>query len=349
MGSSIKSNTALIGIVILLCAALIGLGWLMGSGNVLAVDLNVQESTVESAPPPAATKAPAPADEALAAPEQVERVATRLTVRGLQPVTRTVPVGLDVPNAKETVTCTFVPVYVNEVFAGYSYVVGDKAYLSIQDYCSMIDFPCTIDSQDAEHVVYTAAEAPMELTAGGTSFTANGRYIEVKDGTPALDGKILVPLDALEVVFGAKASYDAEAMSVAVDTSTKELLEDGESYYARMDLYWLSRIIYAEANGQPFDGMIGVGNVVLNRVQSPRFPDTIEGVVFEPGQFTPVDNGSINNTPSEEAVRAAQMCLDGVNTVGDSLFFLNPSVADASWFNSALTYVTTIGGHAFYS
>ena len=48
-------------------------------------------------------------------------------------------------------------------------------------------------------------------------------------------------------------------------------------------------------------------------------------------------------------MRAAQMCLDGVNTVGDSLFFLNPSVADASWFNSALTYVTTIGGHAFYS
>ena len=65
-------------------------------------------------------------------------------------------------------------------------------------------------------------------------------------------------------------------------------------------------------------------------------------------QFTPVDNGSIYNTPSSEAVRAAQLCLEGVNTVGKSLFFLNPSIADASWFNSALTYYTTIGGHAFY-
>ena len=95
--------------------------------------------------------------------------------------------------------------------------------------------------------------------------------------------------------------------------------------------------------------MIGVGNVVLNRVASSRFPNTIEAVVFEPGQFTPVDNGTIYNNPSAEAIRAAQMCLDGVNTVGNSLFFLNPSIADASWFNSALAYVTTIGGHAFYA
>ena len=135
---------------------------------------------------------------------------------------------------------------------------------------------------------------------------------------------------------------------MTVDTATKQLIEDGESFYNSHEIYWLSRIIYAEANGQPFDGMIGVGNVVLNRIASSRFPNTVKDVVFEPGQFTPVDNGSIYNTPSSEAVRAAQLCLEGVNTVGKSLFFLNPSIADASWFNSALTYYTTIGGHAFY-
>ena len=135
---------------------------------------------------------------------------------------------------------------------------------------------------------------------------------------------------------------------MTVDTATKQLIQDGESFYNSHEIYWLSRIIYAEANGQPFDGMIGVGNVVLNRVASSRFPNTVEGVVFEAGQFTPVDNGTIYNTPSAQAVRAAQLCLEGVNTVGNSLFFLNPSIADASWFNSALTYYTTIGGHAFY-
>jgi N-acetylmuramoyl-L-alanine amidase len=348
MGQKTKSNTALIGVVILLCAALIGLGLLMGSGNVLAVDLAAQEPADASAPP-VETKAPTPADEALAATEQVEREAMRMNLRSLQPVTRTIPVGLDVQNATATVECSFAPTYVDGVFGGYSYVVDGAAYFSIPDYCSMIDYPCTIDEQDAKTVRYTAAGAPMELTAGEETFTANGRNLKIESGVLALDGKLLLPLDTLQLLFGAEASYDAETSAVTVDTATKELIEDGESYYARQDIYWLSRIIYAEANGQPFDGMIGVGNVVLNRVNSARFPNTVEAVVFEPGQFTPVDNGSIYNEPSDDAILAAQMCLDGVNTVGNSLFFLNPSIADASWFNSSLSYVTTIGGHAFYA
>ena len=180
------------------------------------------------------------------------------------------------------------------------------------------------------------------------SITANGRYLKLAHRTLALDGKLLLDLDALQRIFGATVSYDGENTAVTVDTATKQLIQDGESYYNSHEIYWLSHIIYAEANGQPFDGMIGVGNVVLNRVASSRFPNSVEGVVFEPGQFTPVDNGTIYNTPSAEAVRAAQLCLEGVNTVGNSLFFLNPSIADASWFNSALTYYTTIGGHAFY-
>jgi len=349
MGQSAKSNTALIGIAILLCAMVITVGGLLGSGNVLAVDLAAQDAAEASAPMPTEQKEATPADEALAATEQVEREAMRANLRALQPVTRTVPVGLDVQNATGSVECSFVPAYVDGVFGGYSYVVNGAAYFSIDDYCSMIDFDCTIEQQDASKVVYTAAGAPMELAANAKSFTANGRYIQVKSGIPAMDGKLLLPLDTLEKLFGAKAEYDAETSAVTVDTASKQLIESGESYYARQDIYWLSRIIYAEANGQPFDGMIGVGNVVLNRVNSARFPNSVEAVVFEPGQFTPVDNGSIYNTPSEDAVLAAKMCIDGVNTVGNSLFFLNPSIADASWFNSALSYVTTIGGHAFYA
>jgi len=349
MGQKTKPNFALVGIVILLCASLIGLGFLMGSGNVLAVDVTAQDAAEASAPIPAETKAPTPADEALVVTEQVERVATRMNLRALQPITRTVPVGLDVQNAAGSVDCTFVPVFVDGVFGGYGYVVNNAAYFSIPDFCSMIDYDCTVTKQDNTQVTYEAAGASMTLTVNGTSFWANGRYVEAKNGTPALDGKILVPVDVLQKLFGAVTTYDAANATLNVDTAKKQLLEDGDSFYGRQDLYWLSRIIYAEANGQPFDGMVGVGNVVLNRVASARFPGTVEGVVFEPGQFTPVDNGSIYNNPSDQAVLAAKMCLEGVNTVGNSLFFLNPSIADASWFNSALCYVTTIGGHAFYS
>ena len=348
MGQKAKPNYSLVGIVILLCAALIGLGWLMGSSNVLAVDL-VEQEAAESAPSPTPEKMPTPGDEALVATEQVEREATRVNLRSLQPITRTVPVGLDAEKATDTKECTFVPVYVDGVFGGYSYLVNNTAYLSVPDFCTMIGEACTAEESDSNRVSVTAAGAPMEFRVGDTSFTANGRYIEAKSGILALDGKLLVPLSALQRVFGAETSYDSEAFAVTVDTTTKQLIESGESFYERNDIYWLSRIIYAEANGQPFDGMIGVGNVVLNRVASSRFPNTVQAVVFEPGQGTPVDNGSIYNTPSADAVRAAQMCLDGVNTDGNSLFFLNPSIADASWFNSALAYVTTIGGHAFYS
>jgi N-acetylmuramoyl-L-alanine amidase len=280
--------------------------------------------------------------------EQVERVATRQNLRGMQPVTRTVPVGLNAQNAAETKVCTFVPVYVDGVFGGYSYLVDDTAYLSIPDFCALISEDCT-EQQESESIQYTAAGAPISASVNAESITANGRYLKLAHRTLALDGKLLLDLGALQRIFGAAVSYDGENAAVTVDTATKQLIQDGESYYNSHEIYWLSRIIYAEANGQPFDGMIGVGNVVLNRVASSRFPNSVEGVVFEPGQFTPVDNGTIYNTPSAEAVRAAQLCLEGVNTVGNSLFFLNPSIADASWFNSALSYVTTIGGHAFYA
>ena len=125
--------------------------------------------------------------------------------------------------------------------------------------------------------------------------------IILDENMPGISG-----LEALQRIFGATVAYDSETSSVTVDTATKQLIQDGESFYNSHEIYWLSRIIYAEANGQPFDGMIGVGNVVLNRVASGRFPNTVEGVVFEPGQFTPVDNGSIYNTPSSEAVLAAR-------------------------------------------
>jgi len=346
MGQTTKSNISLVGVVILLCAMLIGTGWLLGSGSVLAVDQVAQaaEGAVPSAP---AEKPEAPADEALMVTEQVERVATRQNLRGMQPVTRTVPVGLNAQNAAETKVCTFVPVYVDGVFGGYSYLVDDTAYLSIPDFCALISEDCT-EQQASDSIQYTAAGAPISASVNAESITANGRYLKLAHRTLALDGKLLLDLDALQRIFGATVSYDGENTAVTVDTATKQLIQDGESYYNSHEIYWLSRIIYAEANGQPFDGMIGVGNVVLNRVASSRFPNSVEGVVFEPGQFTPVDNGTIYNTPSSEAVRAAQLCLEGVNTVGNSLFFLNPSIADASWFNSALTYYTTIGGHAFY-
>ncbi len=110
-------------------------------------------------------------------------------------------------------------------------------------------------------------------------------------------------------------------------TSGSGPILSGEQAYQADVVYWLSRIIYAESGNQPLDGKIAVGNVVLNRVASPRFPNSVYEVIFQRNQFTPAANGSINRTPSAESVVAAKLCLDGANTAGSALYFVNPTVA----------------------
>lgn len=124
-----------------------------------------------------------------------------------------------------------------------------------------------------------------------------------------------------------------------------------DSAYDYEDLYWLSRIISAEAKGESFTGQIGVGTVVLNRVRSREFPNTIKGVVFDRKygtQFTPVANGSIYDTPTKSAVVAAKMCLDGYVLSDSVLYFVNPSIATSSWIQNNRKYAFRVGNHEFY-
>ena len=124
-----------------------------------------------------------------------------------------------------------------------------------------------------------------------------------------------------------------------------------DSAYDYEDLYWLSRIISAEAKGESFTGQIGVGTVVLNRVKSSQFPNTIKGVVFDQKygtQFTPVANGTIYDAPTQSAVVAAKMCLDGYTLSGSVLYFLNPRIATSSWIQNNRKYAFRVGNHDFY-
>ena len=124
-----------------------------------------------------------------------------------------------------------------------------------------------------------------------------------------------------------------------------------DSAYDYEDLYWLSRIISAEAKGESFIGQIGVGTVVLNRVRSKEFPNTVKGVVFDRKygtQFTPVANGTIYDKPTDSAVIAAKMCLDGYTLSDSVLYFLNPRIATSSWIQKNRKYAFRVGNHDFY-
>jgi len=127
--------------------------------------------------------------------------------------------------------------------------------------------------------------------------------------------------------------------------------KSGNEYYNSNDLYWLSRIIEAEASGESQAGKIAVGNCVINRVNSKEFPNTIYGVIFDTKygvQYQPTANGAIYNNPSDASVQAAKDALSGHSVVGNALYFCSVKVAPYSWASKNRPYLTTIGNHVFY-
>jgi N-acetylmuramoyl-L-alanine amidase len=112
------------------------------------------------------------------------------------------------------------------------------------------------------------------------------------------------------------------------------------------DLYLLAKCIHAEARGESYVGKVAVGAVILNRVASPDFPDTIYGVIYQPWAFTAVHDGQINLEPEAASYQAATDALNGWDPSYGSLYYYNPRTASSSWIFSRQT-VVTIGKHIF--
>ena len=199
--------------------------------------------------------------------------------------------------------------------------------------------------------------AAAHLENGQVSLSARpgAQYIEVNDralyvscGVRVVNGQSVLPLRLLEQALGGTVTWD-ETQGVA----RLELrgARAARAEYPREDLYWLARIISAEIRGEPLEGQIAVGNVVLNRVGSERYPDTIKEVIFDRNhgvQFEPVENGTVYDEPAANSVLAAKLVLEGANVVGESLYFFAPALSAGSWIVNNCTYYTTIGCHRFY-
>ncbi len=118
------------------------------------------------------------------------------------------------------------------------------------------------------------------------------------------------------------------------------------SQSASLDL--LARVISAEARGEPYSGQVAVGAVILNRVEHPSFPNTIAGVVYQPGAFTCMVDGQFNEPVAESAVRAAQEALNGADPSGGAIYYFNPNTATSAWIWSR-PLIKVIGNHRFCS
>lgn len=193
----------------------------------------------------------------------------------------------------------------------------------------------------------SGSKVSLAAKPGSTSMTVNGAVVPVPYGVLNVQGRVLVPIRTLAAAFGGTVCWSSVDKSVSVYSAA--FVEQAD--YDQEDLYWLSRIISAESKGESLEGQVAVGNVVLNRVDSDEFPDTVYDVIFDDrwgGQFEPVQNGTVYDEPTETSVLAAKLCLLGANTAGDSLYFLAPELAQNFWATRNCAYVTTIGCHDFY-
>ena len=132
----------------------------------------------------------------------------------------------------------------------------------------------------------------------------------------------------------------------ALGISSSGEQSSSSSSYSDADVMLLARLIYGEARGESYVGQVAVGAVVMNRIKSSSFPNTMSGVIYQSYAFTAVDDGQINLTPNATAKKAAQDAMNGWDPTYGALYYYNPATATSQWIFSRKTTVT-IGRHVF--
>lgn len=135
-----------------------------------------------------------------------------------------------------------------------------------------------------------------------------------------------------------------------VGTKTLEKLNiknnSAPNTFTESEISLLARIISAESRGEPYEGQVAVGAVILNRIDHPSFPNTLAGVIYQPSAFTCVTDGQINENVADSAIAAAQDALNGWDPTGGAIYYYNPAKTTNKWIYSK-TVITTIGKHKF--
>ena len=134
--------------------------------------------------------------------------------------------------------------------------------------------------------------------------------------------------------------------AMGIKTSGTLSNSTSKNTYTSSDIALLARLIYGEARGESYTGQVAVGAVVLNRVKSSSFPNTISAVIYQPYAFTAVADGQTNMTPNSSCTEAAKAAMNGWDPTGGAIYYYNPKTATSKWIFSRQTTVT-IGNHVF--
>ncbi len=238
-----------------------------------------------------------------------------------------------------------------KVLEGDARLINSVTYVALRPFCDLIG-GCEISWNDAtKTATVRSGKTTISITNGDLYIYANDRCLYTVEKIRIIDDRLWLPIRPIAKALGVDVGWNAASRAVLL-TKTGKQLEHGNSFYNADDLYWLSRIISAEAKGESLKGQIAVGNVVLNRVAHRSYPNTIYGVIFDRNggtQFSPVSFGTIYQKPSASSVIAAKICLEGYSISNKVLFFMNPRIATSNWISKNRPFEFTIGNHDFYS
>ena len=222
------------------------------------------------------------------------------------------PLPTDVTDSR-----TAVPWYRDGAERGVCPIRNGVPYVDAQALCAALGLDVTTRVSGSSYTL--VGDAAIRADDGECWFRCGGRCVYVSDGVYALDGHLYLPLDALADCLGVTVWLDPAAWQITVGGEASP--PDGsESYCDETDLYWLSRVISAEAGGEPFETQLYVGGVILNRVADESFGGSVYDVIFEKNQFDVVINGMIYMEPEESACVAACLALEGVDVTDGSLY-----------------------------
>ncbi len=163
-------------------------------------------------------------------------------------------------------------------------------------------------------------------------------------GIGCLLGYTYTPLQAL--FLNEKPSVQAQEIEWSAPKTKAKRKAFHPSRLSNNDLKLVANAVYGEARGEPYEGQVAIAAVILNRIKSPSFPDTIAGVIFEPRAFTAVSDGQIWSAPNAKAKKAVQDALRGWDPTGGCTYYFNPATATSSWIWNR-PQVKRIGKHIF--
>lgn len=224
------------------------------------------------------------------------------------------------------------------------YIENNTAFMPVRSLAAMcLDSPYVAWNPALRTAYVSSENADLAVTDLEKEAQSMGETSRLSSAPRVKNGTMYVPVRDTAELLGYSAEWDAADRSI---TLLKDTPDDSDS-----TLFWLSRIIFAEARGEPFEGKLAVGNVVLERAASDEFPDTVYGVIFDRDpvvQFTPLSNFTLFNIPDEECIDAAKRVLSGEKAVDGCLYFVNPVTTSSDWVMKNREFVTMIGNHAFY-